>query len=986
MKKFFIFLLIFICLGCCVFLLTIKNLFNTNTIKNSINSAVAVKIAEYNKHYLFQKKEIKFSIRNSINLLVFPSAKIIINDFDLKNVQYRDLSINMNIKKIEINLDYLDLLRKKITPTKITLHGIGTILEINKLPDFYLTKEIKKRVVKLDNNEVFGVKDKLKNLLISSNSKILVEDGYKEIEVEEETKYELDNSKIKLMLLDLFKAIDIKEFNIKKVPIIEFYGANASVMDKGNIQKEFKNISGNLQIDKFKLDMSFILNNINGKLSLTKDITKEKNNAILKISNELNDNIIIDYNGDDFFVDDFVNLNSNLNVNIRTDNFNNLVQWILSVNSKYYNLFNYKKDFQMKTDIIKNGTNYSFENLSIDGKSIKLNGNANFTNAKNDINFNIENINFNDFVINSVKEKNLTKDEDITIFKIKNIDELFSYIVAHKNNNIKNTSVNLNIKKLSKNDKFIEDSVINFDILDGVYKINQLILNFDDIKTVISEPIYKDSLYYNKLTITGSDFSKITKLINLDKVINIKNFVLSSDIVINDNTLYLMNYELKQNVADNTDNVKKISGDIEYSFRQNYKYLAINSNIDNLIFNIKYRNTKTLKEKFLWLNNLTNISNIFIDLKVNNLTYNDHKNISLQTKVNYYSGVLNVYDIKNIDSQFFTGLKGKIYLDVKNNNPVLKANLFVNSLNYNLNIVQLFFDIEKYKHILTREDVDTKIQSKFWINRLFSLPTWEEIDGNMNLQIQNLKLNNANLNNVDINANIDNGLINLNRLLFVGLGGSTELKGKIDLKTTRNINLILTDTVYNLEDVYNLIVDKKSEELKGTIGIGGVFQANGFNSGVFGNSIGARFKFISNNFYIKKIGLENLKNNLKKIYSDVDLLKNLSAKDSILDNSGTTFDDVSGSLTISNGISDFVFDGKADFISNKFISKIDNSGSNIIINMVDTLVIMNTVGKNNIPLYGVITFKEDFANKANLLINMNQIDDYIKQVRKTKGL
>ena len=222
--------------------------------------------------------------------------------------------------------------------------------------------------------------------------------------------------------------------------------------------------------------------------------------------------------------------------------------------------------------------------------------------------------------------------------------------------------------------------------------------------------------------------------------------------------------------------------------------------------------------------------------------------------------------------------------------------------------------------------------------------------------------------------------------MFVGLGGSTELKGKIDLKTSRNINLVLTDTTYNINEILNLFMKEKHDDVSGIIGIGGIVQATGFNMEVFKSSLNMRFKFLSNNLRIKKLGLEKLREDLKNIYTDLQLLKNLNVKETLLDNSGTTFTDTNGSLNISNGISNFVIEGKTDSISNKLISKIDNSGKNIIINMINTSIIMNKVGRNDVPLYSIITFKEDFANKASLVVNTSQIEEYVNKIKQTKGI
>ena len=129
-----------------------------------------------------------------------------------------------------------------------------------------------------------------------------------------------------------------------------------------------------------------------------------------------------------------------------------------------------------------------------------------------------------------------------------------------------------------------------------------------------------------------------------------------------------------------------------------------------------------------------------------------------------------------------------------------------------------------------------------------------------------------------------------------------------------------------------------------------------------------------------------MRDDLKNIYNDDKLLKELDVKKSILDDSGTTFTDVNGSLSIANRVSNFSVDAKTDYISSKLVSKIDNTGKNMVIDMINTSIIMNKIGKSSIPLYSIITFKEDFANKANLIINTSQIEEYVNKIKKTKGI
>ena len=94
------------------FLSYIKSSININSIKDNINKSLSDKIQEYKQHQLFLKKDIKFAIRGKINLSIFPTIKIIVNDININDVQYRDNILSINVKDVEFKLGFFNFLRK----------------------------------------------------------------------------------------------------------------------------------------------------------------------------------------------------------------------------------------------------------------------------------------------------------------------------------------------------------------------------------------------------------------------------------------------------------------------------------------------------------------------------------------------------------------------------------------------------------------------------------------------------------------------------------------------------------------------------------------------------------------------------------------------------------------------------------------------------------------------------------------------------------
>lgn len=953
-------------------LIFIKNSLDRNKVRNSINESLELKIKEYKKHYLFQNKDIKFSIQGGISISSIPTLKMIIKDIIIKDVQYRDNLFSTIIKKIEIKLSFKDFFKKKLTVNNAIATGIEINIQDNELPDFYLKKEIVKKKVKLEDNEVYGFKNKLKDIL-AGNIDNTVEEGYKIVEVVEDVKVDLDNIMVQLMLLDLIKTLEISNLNFSKKTDIVFSGANLNFIRNNSIQKEIKNISGNISGEKTKkMTANFSLNNITGKANFIL-VRKDKDvNLEADISNDLDDKINLKYLGNNPMSKDLDKLLANLVIEVKTKSFNDFSQWILSTDSKYYYLLDYKKNIQFKADINKKEKFYSVKSFSIKGEDIDISGSLDLNDTKNIFVFDINNLNLNNIVINFKKHKTTTDPNIINIFKVKSQEELIELISNKNDSNSINSSTKINVKNIFKNGKTLKDSIFDFEMSNGSYRINNFKVNYDDIAITVDNQQEINGIFINDISMSGSDFTNITSFLNIPNFFNIKEFNLKSKILIYNNIIYLIDY-----IVGNDNN--KINGSFEYSFGDK-NYIACSAEINNIEIKTKKKKTKTLKEQLLWLNNFT--KNVFLDLSINNLNYNDIENIAFKSKVNYLPGCLNLYDIKDISFEKVNKVSGSILFDIRKNNPFIKIDLSIDNIEKEINLINYVFDIEKYKNILLREAINEKNQANYWVNKLFSIPLFDQINGKVDLNIKQFNLNKLPLNDIKCDLDINGGILNIKDIRFNGLGGSTILKGNVDLKTTKSLNLTLTDTIYRVSDVVKMFINSdKIGSLDGTIGIGGIIKGVGFNSGVFNSSLSMESKFVGKDLFIKKIGFDDLRNKLLKIYTDIEILKNLDVKKTLMNDTGTKFNNFNGIFKMNSGISNFSADAKGNGISTKIELKVDNTSNSTTIKMINTSLIMTRAGNSSIPLYLTVNFNEDFANKANLTINTDQIDEYIKQIR-----
>jgi hypothetical protein len=444
---------------------------------------------------------------------------------------------------------------------------------------------------------------------------------------------------------------------------------------------------------------------------------------------------------------------------------------------------------------------------------------------------------------------------------------------------------------------------------------------------------------------------------------------------VHNSTIYLKDYELG---GENT----KIFGSLEYFFGSGNGYLAYMANFDDLNVNFSDKKVATLKEKLLWLNNFT--KNIFADVSIKNLSYGEAKKISnFRSKINYSPGYINFYDIERADFDILDKLSGNFSLDIRGKSPIIEINFNIEEIRINQDLIGCVIDIEKYKNLLLKEPINQENQMRYWVNGLFSIPKFDEINGNVNIGIGKVLINSAILENIELISSMENGVFSVQNFKFNGLGGATELRGILDLKATKVINLVLTDTIYNLEEIFKLFTAKDSgiKSFKGTVGLGGIIRGAGYDRNIFDNSLNMQFKFVGKNLFIQQIGLDDLRDKLARIYEDRELLT-INVRETLLNSSGTLFNDFSGIFTMGNAVSNLSMDARGDKTSTKLALKIDNSTKDTNIEALNTSAILNRVGNAEFPLYLTVKFTENFANKANLDINTEQIDAYLGEIKK----
>jgi hypothetical protein len=962
-----------------LFILVNQN-YNIKKIEKAINTQINNEIQEVSEHYLLRGKEVKFKIKG-MRIKVFPKSKIILSGIEISNLQYQNIVFNGTIETVEIRLKILDVLKKRVNLNDVVI-GIGNInFERVVLADHYFVKKKVKRIVKLEEYEVSGIKGKLQEILIGKEGLQHIEKGYKEVEAEEDARVDLDNTSLRDMLKNILFSLNTEKvkFDSKKRFKLEFADVSIVFISNNTTAKEYKNIKGKLSKHGDSVDFKYTFNLVNtvshfdgkmkfdgDKVSIKSKLTNDADNKItfeLNIKNNLSEiNSFKDLFGEKYF-------------SIKTSSLNNLILWLVPVTSEYYTKFNYKNAINFTIKIADHSDGITDINeLSFKSEDIEFNGKG-ALGDKNKIELNIINADLNNFIVQQDTQKQEVSAADINIFKADYLEDLLDILDSDSDTPRNNLEATIKIGNFANKSVTIKDSQIDFDIDDGYYRIKMFKLNVNNLTISVFDEEQIGNFFVNKIKISGDNIKDVLRHFNLDTFTEIEKFELNSTLFIHNNIFYLKDFSIN-------DEKQNLEGDIEFSLDKGY--LASRLWVDNLKINIDNERPNAIKEKFIWLSNLS--SNVFLDLEVDNVSVNGVEDIYFFGSLNYKNNLLSFYDIKELTFDGVEVASGSFEMGIKSSRSFVNASLNVKKVIAELNLLERFVNVVRYKNIVFNERAEES--PDYWINYLFSLPTWNDVDGKINFLIEELELNEKPLNNLTVDALVDNGSFDIKKISFLGFGGKTELSGKVTLKDIRSMDLVLTDTTYNIKEVVQLVTNSDVDYIDGLLGISFVIRAQGFNKEVFLSSMNMESKFIGRELYVKQLGLRDLKDRLKKLSSLKEGISSyamsINPEEIILDSSGTTFKNFSGSMAISRNVINFALEAISEEFSNKLVVKIDNSQNKNILNFSNVSSVVLKFGTTVVPLYVAINFVENLNNKASMLIDAKQMREYLDMMKKSK--
>lgn len=1012
--------------------IVVVNLLNPSKLKNAINTFFKQEFAQYQDNYNLKGKESGFFINGSVNVFTFPKSIITLNDIKIRNIHHNNIKIDSNISSITLHIKLIPLFFKKIAITHISINRNDTTINLNqKLVAEYKDTVIVKKIIKLDENEISGIGDKIKGFLQIEEKKDL-DLGLKEIEVEEERTVIVDNTLLEQMLLKTFKQTKNNSlFSTENLSTIALNSNNFFILnDTGNTIKKFSNVNSNILFsgNKTLYNITSIIEGEKITVNFSWYAKKDTLEIAFNSNSDIYKKFLFEYEGKAGNYFDPKTWNGNFKLNLELSTLNKFVK-IFSLNeSILYNrvINNDKLNITGKANI--NNGELKINDFKIFSNNIDFLLNFNYKNEMN-FDFNIKKFNVDSFFIRNISEKSENLDKkQIAIFNAKTLEELLQLI----QNNFKvifNKNTNVNIKaqinNLTINKQNFINNVLDIYIENQSVKINQFNLNIkDDLELKISNPNFINNIYVHDLSINGKNSQTLLKSFNIQN-----NFLYAGEYKFQAKFLTnLSKFIIFDSVLEIQDYKSKI--DIEYEFFNN-PYLAVNINLNK--FNLGQKQDTTIaineatpkennaivkendaivkenkvkpqenklpkeiktavkeenenplakifvKEKMLFLNNLNN--NLYVNLEILDLNYNNFKNMYLNTYIKIDNGYLNI-NFNNSNLFNILNLNGVVNLNLQNKaKSVVDINLYASDILINANLIPHIININKYVEMLNKTNNSNK-NTQYWVDLLFKLPIFNEVFGTIKLNIGKGKLNDIPFNSLNIVSSLEDGLFNIQNLSLVGFGGNTNISGILDLKERKELNILFKKTIYNLEDIQRIILRNDDSYVKGIIGLGGYIKSVGTNPDEFNMFMDSYFEFLGNTCYIKALGIRDLQYLLTDIYRDKETLKTINPKEVLISkNSGTIFKNIKGFFFLQKKIMNLSIDAKNVNVNNKFLLTINNSDKNMLINLLNSSAFYVGINETFIPLYTYISFKEDLKNKAILDVNVDQVNEYLNQIR-----
>ena len=906
------------------------------------------------KFSLIQKvskiSEADFDINGDVEVALFPSPSITINDAVLLNLKHQPNFVKQD--------ELYNFYAKKII-IKFSLTGLLGEEKINSIEfeDGFFESFSDPQNIPPRNNKI---------------TEILI--GYKKLPAVSPNESGINISS------SIFKISSISDsdmqFFLKKVPLIKLRNCSFSIFNKIGKNKDFEKINTNFHFAK-KVNYgsgSFVSEKVHSKFSyqaiFNVDSSKPKSHFYLSSPNlelKIKGNYLEENKG-------LLTTKFKGNVSLKINELKSFYQTYFA-NEKsniFSKLRSNNNSIQITSDIDNEAHELNFNDIKIDSNIISGSGDLYFAvdqkTPKLDINLDLENIDLDSIIsqdalkiegynLDNVLQglSQINDQEKLVILDKKNQNELANNSNDVSNNNPLNNSElitekneNNNNKNTLNNDYNLINEIKDFDInadvkiknltfFENNFKDSSFYFNINKTGEILISPIIiktpgEGSLYIRgSITDTqtipkfigiidfkGKNFNELVKWLKFEsnkiKFDNIGSFRFYANLfmVPNYSALDEIYFNINNNETEIFGNSKLIHEnknstiitDLEFSSLDLNKYLK-NIYNDNFLFN-----KESLIKKVLWLNNLN--SNTQISINFNHLKYKQEEFNNQKIKLNLNRGYFNIDKLHLFSNE--TDLNVDLRIDIADKIPTLDLKLYgskfaifdgqvhdentkLDEANKDKKITSENNNEEKNNLINISNLFKNKSTTSNIFDKFYNLPSLENFNGGIEINLREFEYNLKKITDLKFKGDFKNGTIDDTILSYKDNNGEVIYKGILDLKNTKIINGNLVIKNMNLN---NLLIDLANIKIiEGLANINANILSVATNPKDFFKDLKSEIKFGISQPVIQGIGINNL---ISKLFNPLKNANELQEPEKIIfDNSSKTiYKQAKGSIIFNN--------------------------------------------------------------------------------------
>lgn len=953
------------------------------------------------KFYLEEKVSKKlnghFQVNGEIYVAFLPSPRIVVNDINFNNLLADNKNLNIDAKSVTIKPSAFSLFSKNLKINSV----------IFKSPKIeWGFSNTKKNEVKPEDNFDVSNSDKKIKISLGLTGKIF--------------NFQKSDSAI----------FDLK--NVEKI-IIE-NGYFAKINSDNKISLEFAGINlesrNNSKEKAFLIDGSFLSDNMPTKFEIDIDSSKN-NNSKIKINSPIL-RMNLDGKFSDVNFDELVKSNFSGKLDADIVDLKSVLNKYFSKNNLIYRKINSAKPIRIVANIEGRAGEINIDNIDI--KSELISGTAsvesNFALEKPivDIDISLNNIDIDSMWIsdatannkgvidvesNIIKnffesskniplaDKNLNQDEDISKSKIIADTAEVKPVIAPEEIKIDAGSERKDMRLLGNVDLTAEIKINNARYLGGDLNNISLYVIAAEEGEILIQPLLVNvpggmfriigaleneneiPKFVGKIDASGKDLGKFLSWIKINSeslnMNNLSYYNFTADILALSNFVVLSNFYASLNNGKNLiiGNIKIDDSSGSSSIYSDFKINELK--IDDYFIvpeKLVYFSPGSLLKKIFWLNNIK--ADNEISLSFNNLIYKDKIFNNQNFKIQFGQGYFKVSDL-NLKSDDLS-VKGNFSVSIANNIPMLNADFDIDNLKYvtatkpsesNINEA-----LPQDKNSDKKTEILSQIPAKKWDfgKQFFDLPSIEDFNGAINLNIKHLAIDGFELSNAKIYSKIDNGSLSIEDAIMDVYGGSFKYNGLVVLKYGKSINgnfeIKGFDTTKFLDDILNI------KNVSGFTSMAGTITSTASTKKEFFENLTTQIKFIGGNIIVNNFGVDDLvrkmldpKRNIKELNKPEQLLSNPEYK--------SFFKEVNGALEI-------VRDNRSNKLRIETASPAINSVTTGSINFADStyngvsnFVFITGSKQKKIPLTIAISARGKFG-ELETNANVDQVNQYLR--------